>query len=437
MKLHNVHCISSLIISLFYFFNLSNLNAQPEPDQFRINPDNPHYFLYKRKPIFLCASGSGNDLRWSKSSLVNYKENHSRMAIWTYDSNGSGSPDRPYIGDDMRKGFNPEYWNRLRSDVEWAYQNDVIIGVRVFATSILETSSPGRWGGHSWNSRWGGPLKVESNGKDAFYTLFDYNNPISGPYNDNWPWEKKNQYRQEELLDKVLTELDLPNVYILLMWEIHDTGGSSQSKAANWWRAMARYIHNKRPGTLVAPGEASGSNALFGGGLIARWVMELPGLDFMVFENRPVFENDLKEVFQNYWSINIPFVHVGTRWPWRAAPDHQFSRDDIKTIKKSLFDMVRYGFQPAAPFGGHSYQDGRSKEFHNYLKTLHEFMDSVTNWCDEPNQEINQQTLPSISGSAGINLPGSTDCSDTFVGGNSEPDVTAPLPPKGTKVEQR
>ena len=426
MKLYTVNRISGLVISLFFFLNLSNLSAQPDPDRFRINPDNPHYFLYKRKPIFLCASGSGNDLRWAKSSLVSYRENHSRIKIYTYDSNGSGSPDRPYIGDDMRKGFNPEYWDRLRSDLEWAYQNDIIVAVRVFATSILESSSPGRWGGHSWNNKWGGPLNVESNGKDAFYTLYDYNTPISGPYDNNWPWEKKNQYRQEELLDKVLTGLDLPNIYILLMWEIHDTGGSSQSKAVNWWRAMARYIHNKRPGTLVAPGEASGSNALYGGGLIDRWVMELPGLDFVVFENRPVFENDLKELYNNYWSLNKPFAHVGTRWEWRAAPDHQFSRSEIKQIKKSMRDMVMYGIQPAANFGGHRFQDGSIKKVHDYLKKLHDFMDTVDNWCDEPGQEITLTTLLSISDGDGVDLPASSNC--------NENDITSPSPPTGVQV---
>ncbi len=400
-----------------------------DANRFKINPDNPHYFLYKNQPIFLVASGGSEDIRYSKNSLTSFKENHARLKIWLYDCNGNGSPDRPYRGDNIKSGFNEEYWNSLRSHVDWAFQNDVIVGITVFMTTVLETDSPGRWGGHAWNAKWGGPIDIASNGKDSFYSLDDYNNSVSGPYNDSWAWQKKNQYRQQELIDKVLTTFDYPNVYLMLMWEIHDTEGSSNQKAQNWWRTMARYVKEKDSGMLLTVAEASGSNALYGGGLIDQWVFDLSGLDFMTFQNRPVFENDLRQVYDAYWSLNKPFTNIGTRWEWHADQGHNYTNSEIEAIKRSMRDMFLYGMQPGANFGGHIFQDGSAKnEIHSYAKKLAEFANTVETWCDEPGQEVTIQTLPSLSDGNSVDLPPSGSCDDVVI---SDP---PPAAPGGVKV---
>jgi len=368
-----------------------------------ISSDNPHYFTYKGKPIFLTSSGSGNDLLYSKNSLLSNRQNNARITTWIYDSHICVADQRPYKGCNMKKGFSKPYWDRLRSDVQWAFDNDVMVGIVIQGTSILETCSMGRWGGHAWNSNFGGPITAACNGKDQFYDLFDYNNPIRGPYDESWPWQKKNQFRQEELINKVFTDLDFPNLYPILMWEMHDTGGTSRAKAEKWWKYMANYIHKMRPGTLVTAGEASGVSCCFGGGLISSWVMNLTGLDFMVFQNRPTGhfdKNDLKAVKDAYWNLNIPFVHIGTRW---VSSGETIPSSEHEDVRNTMRKMMLYGFQPAAPFGG--YQQAGSQAYHSYAKTLQEFADTVETWCDEPGQEITNSTLPPINGGVGIDLP--------------------------------
>lgn len=47
-----------------------------------------------------------------------------------------------------------------------------------------------------------------------------------------------------------------------------------------------------------------------------------------------------------------------------------------------------------------------------FMKTLGSFIETVENWCDEPGQEITDETVPRNTGDAGIDLPAGTTCTD-------------------------
>lgn len=360
----------------------------------RINPDNPHYFTYEGNPIFLITDASNLDQGSGRSNGFNHKT--------IINITATGRPNMPYNNENINSGWNQENWNNLKDAVSKANGRDIIIGIMFWSTPMLE-GYEGRWATHLWNKRNGGPIPDDRNGKDEFYTLDNYGNEITELYSESWSWQKKNQFRQEELVKKYLTELaDFPNVYYIPMYEIGDFGGSSDSKAHQWHQHIAGLIKRYQPNRLTATVAGNTGSTVLG-----SW----PEVDFILFEGPGLaYVGASKDVKNAYWLYNKPLV-------WQFIYP-----GSIEDQEGEMRDAVINGLQPATELRNVTSSQA------SYALTIANFMKTVENWCDEPGQEITSSTVPSEAGESGEDRPPGSGCTDSLG------DTTPPSSPKGVKV---
>ncbi|MCZ6594205.1 MAG: hypothetical protein O6943_04730 [Bacteroidetes bacterium] len=363
----------------------------------RINPDNPHYFTYKDVPLVLITDASNLDIGGVGSGF-----NHKTIINIT----ATGRPNMLYDNEDINAGWNQSSWDNLRNVVGAADVQDAIIGIMLWSSPMIEAYE-GRWATHLWNQRNGGPIADDGDGKDEFYTLDSYGTEISGPYNSSWSWQKKNQFRQEELVKKYLGELaGFHNVYYIPMFEIGDFWGSSEGKAHQWHQHIAGLIKRYQPNRLIATVTGSSSEKVLG-----SW----SEVDFLLFEGPGVnYTGSSEDIRNNFWSFNKPLV-------W------QFIYTGKENPEQDMRDAVIRGLQPATEL-----RNVTSSQV-NYALAIANFMQTVENWCDEPGQEITSEGVPSLSGGSGVDLPHGS-CNDS--GDSAGNDRNPPLAPQGVKVEK-
>jgi len=437
-----------LLWGIFIIFSPSHAYAQ-----LGIHPDNPHYLTYRGQPIFLISGGSSKDIENNFSHYADHGVNNFRLSFGTRTTDPKGTP---YSGKrmDNKTGsalWNDQFWQTVKGYISNAEKRRAIVGLRLWGTSYLEncrtTPNCGRWDTQVWNCDNGGPIcDLNGNGgKDEFYDFESFGTFIYGnqSYQSNWSQKKKNQYRQEELMAKFLTEFaGFDNYYIGLMWEMHDTGGASQSKAIDWFNHMADFVHQRSTGIFLTTFEASGCSST-GCGLMSSWLI-FDNLDFVALQNRPTLRSGMKQLKDTYWNKKRPFIHLGTRWAWHKDPDVS---PDKKAVKRSIREMVLNGLNPAADFraGGFSYNE----EVIDYLLDISNFIKTIDTWCDEPDQEIRdgkacnggsnhgqdcssngecnsgacEDIVPSTSGIGGVDLPPGS-CQDSIGGSQCNDDGT-------------
>lgn len=368
--------------------------------EFQINGDNPHYFVYKGRPMILITDATNLDIGGVGSEF-----NHRTIINIT----ATGRPNMLYNNENLNEGWNQSSWENLKSVVSAANNRDAIIGIMFWSTPMIEGGDR-RWGTHLWNSRNGGPIPDDGDGKGEFYTLDSYGSEISGPYDSGWAWQKKNQFRQEELVKKYLKELaDFPNVYYIPMFEIGDLYGSSEGQAHRWHQHIAGIIKKYQPNRLIATVASTLDEKD-----IAGW----PEVDFLLFEGPAIsYVGVNEELRSNYWSFNKPLV-------WQFHHENDGANSNVLTKMKN-----------ALAFGLHPSSRIRDGEQDSYAAALKSFLNTIETLCDEPGQEITGSAIPPISGGSGIDLPRGS-CSDS---GNSNggTDSTPPSQPQGVKVENK
>lgn len=379
--------------------------------EFQINGDNPHYFVYKGRPMILITDAYNLDVGGVGSEF-----NHRTIINIT----ATGRPNMLYNNQNLGDGWNQSSWDNLRSVVSNANNRDAIIGIMFWSTPMVEGGER-RWGTHLWNSRNGGPIPDDGDGKGEFYTLAKHQEEIGGSYEDLearadengqiegidlWVWQ--NQFRQEELVRKFLTEMaEFPNVYYIPMFEIGDLHGSSEAQAHQWHQHIAGIIKKYQPNRLIATVASTLDEKD-----IAGW----PEVDFLLFEGPAIsYVGVSQELRDNYWSYNKPLV-------WQFHHEDDGANSNVLTKMKN-----------ALVFGLHPSSRIRDGEQDGYAATLKSFLATVETLCDEPGQEITDSTIPSISGGSGVDLPPGS-CSDSG-GSDDGGDNTAPSPPQSVKVE--
>ena len=366
--------------------------------EFQINGDNPHYFVYKGRPMILITDASNLGL-----GGVGAEFNHRTIINIT----ASGRPNMLYNNEDLNDGWNQSSWENLKSVVSAANNRDAIIGIMFWSTPMIEGGER-RWATHLWNERNGGPIPDDGDGKGEFYTLDNYGSEISGPYDSGWPWQKKNQFRQEELVKKYLKELaDFPNVYYIPMFEIGDIWGSSIQQARRWHEHIAGIVKKYQSNRLIATVVSTLDRTQ-----IAGW----SEVDFLLFEGPHIAHVGISDdIRANYWSFRKPLV-----WQFHHENDGENSN-----VLMKMRNALAKGLHPSSRI-----RDGAQDSYAAILKS---FLTTVETLCDEPGQEIADSTLPSISGGSGVDLPRGS-CSDSG-GSDDGGDNTAPSPPQNVKVE--
>lgn len=400
--------IITVIFTLKFF--AVPLSAQNNSNGLKVHPDNPHFFIYNGWSTYFITYGNDGLLASSAGyydTMKQYKLNHKRsisLMILT------DHPPTPYNGNDINAGWNHDAWQLVKDNVRWANERDIIVGITFFSTPQIEKGET-RWNLNVWNERNGGPIPDDGDGKDEFYTLDSYGSEISESYSSSWSWQRKNQYRQEELVKKYLDDLkDFPNVYYVPMYEIGDHWGSSLSKAHRWHQHIAGLIKKYQPDRLVA-------TVL--GTLDEQEVAGWSEVDFLIFEGPFLTDpSNNKDLHNAYWSFNKPLV-----WLFSHPGTGRFPGGDEFPLEKMRTAVIN-GLHPATKSRDGGAQNG-------YALALANFISTVESWCDEPGQEITKDTVPPISGGSGVDLPRG-GCTDNVGGG--DPDSSPPQPPQGVKV---
>jgi len=351
--------------------------------QLEINPNNPHYLIYKGKPIFLITDASNLDQSSGRGSPYNHKT--------IIDITATGRPNMLYNNEDLNSGWNDAVWADLRNDVRAARDKGNIIGIMFWSTPMLEQGNGGRWGTHLWNAENGGPISNDGDGKSEFYTLADYNSEISGSYGSLSSWQERNQFRQEELVKKYLSELsEFDNVYYIPMYEMGDDSGISHSKIHDWHRHIAKVITDRQPGRLVGSVISTGDE---------EWIAAWNEVDVLLFEGP--YAPSSSSLKSHYWSYNKPLI-------W------EFIYPGVSNPVGDMRDAVVNGLQPADEIRG------QSSAQDSFARRLSDFIDTVETWCDEPGQEITSSTVPGVSGGSGTDLPAGS-CTDTGTNNGGDP----------------
>ncbi len=402
------------------------------PCELCVYPDNPRYFSYSGKPIILISGSQDSvpnaaDMDILKAaganeyrSVVATYTSHSRFMPYVYGNPGTDGVDNNW------GGWKESYWTGLQAEVRRARERDVIIFPLIFGTPMLECQSGDaecddyRWAFNLWSVRNGGPIDAgTSAGKPYFYTLHDFDNFIFGneSYSAGWSWQKKNQYRQEELLAEVMTRLPedvYPNVGILLMWEIYD--GWPQGAEA-WARHMVAFLKSLRTSCRpIAICTQQGAQ------------VQLVGAEFGLQEgNNIVFQpytppDNIPIIYEGYNPRDDCYVpgdtHPGCQCfdgdaePGRcagyaddeecnAAISKQVMRKAVLDGMNSSFPFRSYWWQRSSSIYNDCYPDAWDyniniirQDLLDYGARLRAVLDSVTTWEDEPGNELIPATVP-------------------------------------------
>jgi len=385
--------VIALLLPLLTLIAPNHSNAQ-----LAINPNNPHYFIYNGKPIHLLTYGYSTDF----SAVGSPNKYNNNFVVFMASTRKSTNP---YNGR-ISGGWNEGLFNDLKSVAEKQYNAGVMLGVIFNSTPFLEPESGNenckRWCSNPYNERNGGPIPDDGNGKDEFYTFYDYGNEIAGPYDNSWPWQKKNQYLQEALIKKCLNLLAAyPNVHYVPMYEIDDIHGSNVSRANQWFSHYAWLIRKYQPERLI------------GTWMTAEFLAN-DDADYALVEG-PSWANigDSKRLKEAYWSYNKPLL-----WMFLYPGSPRFEGIAKKDPLGKMINSLIYGMHPATLHGSQgTYVAGESE----LALSIQNFVKTVETWCDEPGQEITSTSVPDKDGSGAVDLPPG-GCNDNY------DNTTGPIP---------
>lgn len=125
---------------------------------------------------------------------------------WTRHGSDLASDRRPVW--DLTRFDEELYWPRFRELLVQTESRGLVLWITLFDGWAKEFAPPFY---HPFHVDNGGPLKEPSD----FVELFDFDAEIDGPFDPSWPWQKKNQWIQEQFAARVAREID-PYDHVIL-----------------------------------------------------------------------------------------------------------------------------------------------------------------------------------------------------------------------------
>ena len=210
---------------------------------------------------------------------------------------------------------------------------------------------------------------------------------------DDWPWEKKNQFRQEELLHEVYTLFaDNSNWTLQLMYELHDTGGTTVDKTVAWLDHAAAYCDHLDADRLrLYCGICTSVDDMFATG----------HFDVLSGEGVTVTPAFPQQVHEASWYLDLPIIYRGFD-PLDEDGVRMDNQDDIPDDYANdigwdhnlevMREFILWGIGPS-PFFHYTEWDTHD-HLDGYALELADFLETVETWHDEPGDEIREDTVP-------------------------------------------
>lgn len=451
-KFNLFYLISVLVLTSLLMPNLS----QSQAAGLKVSSENPHFLEYQGQtfmtlPFNINLSGMqhSRQLKTSGVSFSLYTSNRKRCGVTWFDTNNM-----PYNNGDMSQGFNQSWWNNLANSIANYNNSKIIVIFNLWASTRFEYGLPGenpdaiweslpepkpypkpncnyddpndpkywapdRFEASMWSELRGGPIPVDSDPKDNFYTL-------SGSF----AWMQENKNYQEQLIKKVYDTLgSYPNWMLQPMYELDDTGGTSRGKVINWVNQMTDYARS-----LDAQRPLASCGPLSTGSIAAQ----TGKFDVLSSEGGTVSKTFPRDVHNTMWSLNKPLVYKGydpldkygvrmdnQKPPWNSytvenyladcncsgwqakgcgqggCPDNQMYQTracnpgigyncNLEVIR----NFIIQGISPSPFF--HLSEYDPNNHLNNYALSLANFLETVETWHDEPGDEIREDTVPAI-----------------------------------------
>ena len=465
MKAFRSSCLESIFFSRDKLVSLLLLLAIPfclqgqELDGLVVHPENRHLLFYKKRFLVTWAN---NNHGAPQQTMASHKLNHYEKVHKWYDGQApmlSGGR----LPNDGNINFDESYFSQLRSELISAQNKGIAVTIVLFSGTAFEgdRTAGSRFGQNAWNACLGGPIDIggcpfqQSGGKSdgglkQFLSLenYDYSNRLTSQfstYDKNWPLERKIQYRQEEILNKFMTEIgDLDNWMFNVMWEIDDQWQGDFDKARKWANWFAGYIHQHFDrNRIVMTGEVGPSSQLqsrYGADFYADIVATIDGSQHegIVSWGLGAYPN-LRAIGSN--NNGKPKIVIGYD-PWDCngnIADKEClngsgcidARKVINFIREAL--LTQNGVHPSTPFHFTKCGDGKT-EILDYIKVLQDFLETVDSWHNEPGDEIKDSTLPRSDNFSFIDLPDG-DGRHGWPRNSFERDPRAPAVPVNVKVD--
>lgn len=394
-------------------------DADQPARKLRISPRNPHFLEYQGEPFLpFCFELPLGDHAHARRlvglglSFSLYGSSRRYCGVTWYD------PDTlPYAGGQIANGFNQSYWDQMAATMQAAHDAGDVVMLGLWATTRLEYGrpnevpegcnyddpsdpdywAPDRFEASIWSALRGGPIPEDGDPKDNFYTLWDMNSFVYGheTFDEEWPWQKKNQYYQEQLVAHVLELFaGYPHWMLQPMYEADDWGGTTRDKAAQWHVHMSDFAASLDPDRLfVHCGRLDAlETSLFG----------VTGVfDALSSEGATVSHDFPRRVYEATWSWDVPVFYKGFD-PLDRDGVRMDNQDEIPDDYENdigydhNLDVIRqfvvWGIGPSAFFHYRTWD--HQGQLDAYALELAAFLDTVETWDDEPGDEIREQTVP-------------------------------------------
>jgi len=243
--------LAAVILSTAFFL-VEDATLSPQ-DRLRVSEENPRYFKYKGKHVFLAGktwgwtaisapppglardykddSASQYDYRHDIENLAAHKGNLVRLTLF-WPGHGREGGELPYQKVDEKRydltKWNPAYWKRLRGFLSECQKRDVIVNLEIFDHPAVK-GWDGRWPMHPFNpdnnvNYDGRAITTRDGSRQFFWTL---------PSHQKRPVVLEHQQR---LVDKLLEETwQFGNIIYSL--------GNEDPSPREWSLHWARRIH--------------------------------------------------------------------------------------------------------------------------------------------------------------------------------------------------
>jgi len=341
---------------------------------------NPNYLTYKGKPLFLFTPIHPKGYQgWTVKTfpLGYFKElkasggNH----LWLIVENTIRTPWSE------AKNSPQTFYDKLGQIAKRAHANDVILGIAIFGFSVKHTRITHL---SSFNKQCttdcGGDPGPLNKGDGFFDTTSTAKHIVEA------------RAAQQNILTRVAKATwKYPNVYYSLMWEINVIWNKKTDAWVRWARKQLQ-----EGGKLVSPQTKH---------LIALEKTITPSeakalqVDFVVDEDGNAFKRPGLPLV--YWSLDGVFRD-------KAHPKHScWNKSCEPTLE--LSSMRKALIQGAAGTATVWATDPEEKKLMQRLST---FAKTVSNWCDEPGQELTEATVPKTHADPGKDRPPGKACTD-------------------------
>ena len=371
MVIEKIRTLQSRMILCTICFLILVALTQNVSAQLEVFNKNPNYLSYNGEPIMLmCSVPNGQDFHVMDfdvnfiTQMKNYGGNH----IWVMIENFTAIKWSSTVN-------TPEtFYDKIGTIARVAYENDVIFGISLFGYGLVR---------YPWNYSFNaacsthcdndpGPLKDPLD----FYDVTSKDSAVVAA-----------REVQKKIMRKIIEKTwQYPNVYYSPGWEIKVIWNY---KVAEWFKWATDYMEEQ--GHIINPN----IDHLFA---IEKTMDPMEafnvGADFVIDEDGNAYK-----------SQGIPFVYLSMDGVYRGL---DFWNDDPEPTRN--WDFMREELISGA--AGLATIWGVDPEEEDYMQSLANFANTVENWCDEPGQEITNETVPLTYNASGTDLPGSDLCVD-------------------------